>query len=418
MNAGPTPSVRTSTSGRFSSKGKQASAGILALLGILTAFDSMSIDMYLPAFSAIRENLQLASGTMEMSLAVFLIGLAVGQAISGPLADGLGRKKPLLAGVVLFGLASALVAVAPNGTLFLTGRFVQGLGGAAGLVIPRAIVSDIYDASQSTKIFSLLVQIQSVSPIIAPPLGGLLLAWGGWRSIFWILVAFSALTLIASALSIPETRHETNAAPLSIKGVAKSYWTLFRNWRYLGNTVASGLIMGTLFGYISASSFVFMTHFGLTPTAYSIVFAVNSIGMILVGQLNFVLVKKVSARRHLALGFFIHLFFVLALLAAVLLGWGNLEAVLVLLFLAMSSMSLIFGGITAAAIYSVPNEQAGTASALLGVMQYAMGGLAGVVLGIIHNETLLPVAAVLFAFSLLATICWLVTDRRQEVGTF
>lgn len=417
MNTGSTAAVQQPTpSGRFSAAGKHASVAILALLGILTAFDSMAIDMYLPAFAAIRGDLQLPAGTMEMSLAVFLIGLAVGQAVSGPLADGLGRKPPLLAGVALFGLASALVAFAPNSALFLTGRFVQGLGGAAGLVIPRAIVSDIYDASQSTKIFSLLVQIQSVSPIIAPPLGGLLLAWGGWCSIFWILVLFSILTFIASVKVIPETRRERNAGGLSLKSVGKSYLALFRNRRYLGNSVASGLIMGTLFGYISASSFVFMTHFGMSPTAYSIVFAANSLGMILVGQLNFVLVKKLSARSHLALGFFTHLFFIIALLFAVLLGSDSLEVVLALLFLAMSSMSLVFGGITAAAIYSVPNEQAGTASALLGVMQYAMGGLAGVVLGIVHNETLLPVAGVLAGFTLLAVACWLITERREAAA--
>lgn len=141
-----------------------AGVGLLVLLGILTAFDSMSIDMYLPAFTTIQDSLGFASGTMQVSLSVFLLGLAVGQSVSGPLVDGYGRRIPLLVGIAIFGLAFAMVALADGSGIFLAGRFLQGLGGAAGLVIPRAIVSDLYDSAEATKIFTLLIQIQLISP--------------------------------------------------------------------------------------------------------------------------------------------------------------------------------------------------------------------------------------------------------------
>ena len=384
---------------------------MLILLGVLTAFDSMAIDMYLPAFFVISDSLRAADGIMEMSLSVFLIGLAVGQAAYGPLIDSYGRRIPLLVGIFIFAAASLLIAISSGAGLFLAGRFLQGLGGAAGLVIPRAIVSDIYEARESTKIFSLLVQIQSISPILSPPLGGVLLAAFGWQAIFAVLVIFGALTLILSAIFIPETQPARLRAPMTVRSVLSGYGALLKNPRYLGMSVAAGLIMGTLFGYISGSSFVFTSHFGLSSSAYSLVFAAVSVGMIIVGQCNFFLCKRMSQERHLALGFILHLVFIGLLYAAVALGHGTFETVTVLLFLAMSSLSLIFGGITAAVMYSVAPTQSGTASALLGVLQYAFGGLSGLVLGTLQDGTLHPFVLVLAACSVLSVMVWRFADR-------
>lgn len=395
---------------------KVAGVGLLILLGALTAFDSVAIDMYLPAFAAIEGDLSLAPGAMQMSLSVFLLGLAVGQAVSGPLVDGLGRRGPLLAGIVLFGAASALVAVSTNIQMLLIGRFVQGLGGAAGLVIPRAIVSDIYEAKAAAKIFTFLIQIQSISPIAAPLLGGVLLGLWGWTSIFWVLVLVAALALIFSLGLVPETLPLESRAKLRLGAIAGSYWAVLKTRRFLGMSLASGLVMGTLFGYISASSFVFMDFFGLSASIYSYIFAANSVGMILAGQLSFYLCGRLSARRNLAFGFSLHLLFTAALLLTVALGWGRLMPVGVLLFLATSSLCLIFGGLTAECMYSVDNRRAGSASALLGVMQYAFGGAAGLLLGLFHNGTLLPLSVLMLACSSLAALFWGLAGRHKMPG--
>ena len=401
------------TSISISNTRKAAGLGLLVLLGALTAFDSIAIDMYLPAFKAMEADLNLKAGAMQMSLSVFLIGLACGQAISGPLVDGLGRRGPLLVGIVLFGLASALVALSGNLYMLMIGRFVQGLGGAAGLVIPRAIVSDLYEAREASRIFTFLIQIQSISPIAAPLLGGLMLGLWGWPSIFWILVILATLALVAALIMVPETLPQEHRTRLTVLNVFKNYWAVLKNKRFLGMSLSAGLVMGTLFAYISASSFIFMTHFSLSASAYSLMFAVNSVGMILLGQLNFYLCSRMSSRRNLAFGFSVHLFFMLALMAAVLLRLNSFMVVSVLLFLATSSLCLIFGGITAESMYSVDHSRAGSASALLGVLQYAIGGGAGLAIGLLHDGSLTPVMLVMAVCSVLSLICWVLAGRKR-----
>lgn len=395
--------------------GRSAKAGagawLLILLGILTAFDSMSIDMYLPAFTTIQESLRFNPGTMQMSLSVFLLGLAVGQSVSGPLVDAWGRKNPLLAGIAIFGAASLLVALSTNSAMFMTGRFLQGLGGATGLVIPRTIVGDLYESGDATRIFTLLIQIQSISPILAPPLGGLLLTTLGWKSIFLILVAFAAATFVATLFKIPETQPASERTPLTLGNAFRTYSRLLRTRRYLGMTLGMGFVMATLFGYISGSSFVFMEHFGLSPRVYSFIFAAFSVGMILTGQLNFVLAKRMSLKRHLAFGFAIHIVFLLLFLAAVLTGLADVRVTVALLFLAMSSMGFIFGPITSEAMYSAEAKYMGSASALLGVVQYAFGGAAGILLGMLHDNTLVPYAFLLAACGVLGMACWALAVR-------
>ena len=383
-----------------------AAFGLLVLLGALTAFDSIAIDMYLPAFSAIESDLALSAGMMPMSLSVFLIGLAVGQIISGPVADSHGRRLPLLAGIVLFGAASCLAAASTNITMLMIGRFFQGIGGATGLVVPRAIVSDLYDAKQAPRIFTFLSQVQSISPILAPLLGGLVLSFWDWRGIFWVLVACSVLALVIAVPSVPETQPVEARTRLTFMNILKNYWGILKKRRYLGMVLSNGLIMGTLFGYISVSSFIFVSHFKQSPSAYSLIFAVFSIGMILVGQLNMYLLSRMDIRRNLGMGFIVHLLFMGALVAALLAGFDGLAIVCGLFFLAISSLSFLFGGLTSEAMFSVAHGKSGSAAALLGMLQSAFGGGAGIVLGILHNGTLLTPIIALFCCSALAALCW------------
>ena len=386
---------------------------LMLLLGALTAVDSMGIDMYLPAFSAIQSALNTNAAMLQISLSIFLIGIAIGQAVAGPLLDSFGRKRPLLIGVLLFAGASAMVALAPGTGLFLAGRFIQGLGCAAGLVIPRAIVSDLCDIKQSTRIYSILMQIMSVAPIAAPPLGGVLLLFFGWKAIFWILAAIGLVLAAVSFARLPETLPKESRTVFSFMGALKTYLHLFKSRRYLNVTLSASLLMATLFAYISGSPFLFMEYYGLSAGAYSILFAVNALGMILFGQLQIFLYTRMDPYRLLLLGFMLHLLFIGLIGASVAADFHNITLMAALLFFAMSCTSLIFGGITAEIMFSVPHTQRGSASALLGVLQYTFGGLAGVLLGFLHDGTPWPFALILGCCSLLSVVMW--STRAKKI---
>ncbi len=401
------------------SRAASSAAGIylIVLLGILTAFDSMAIDMYLPAFPVIQQALGGSAGEMQASLSVFLIGLAIGQAVLGPLIDRYGRRMPLIVGIAVFMAGSAWVALSSDMASFIGGRFLQGIGGAAGLVIPRAIVSDLYDSNESAKIYSVLMQIMSIAPIVAPPLGGVLLTQLGWEAIFWSLAVIGVLTLIASVRMVPETQPPGTRTSLSFSGVARSYVLLLGNRRYVWMTLSSGFIMGSLFTYISSSAFVFMSFFGLSSIIYSFVFAGIAVGMIGFGYLNIVLLRRMPAYRVLPFGLIAHFVCALALLLCVMAGVEQVVVVGTLIFVAVSSLSLIFGNVTAAAMFSAPPEQSGSASACIGVVQYVMAGLAGLTLGAIHDDgSLLPPQLLMTACAALAIVSWRIAVTAKKVS--
>jgi len=393
-----------------------ASVYLIILLAVLTAFDSMAIDMYLPAFPAIQQALGSTTEAMQSSLSVFLIGLALGQAAFGPLIDRYGRRLPLLIGIALFIAGSAWLALTNDSTSFIAARFLQGLGGAAGLVIPRAIVSDLYDSGESAKIFSILMQIMALSPVAAPPLGGLLLKYFNWQAIFWSLVVIGVLTLIATLRLVPETQSREARIPLSPGNIMRSYFGLLRNRRYFWLTLSSSLIMGSLFSYIGGSAFVFMEFFQLSATTYSLIFAVIAVGMIAFGHLNLVLLRRMPHYRVLPFGLLSHFFCALLLLICVLGGLQHVAVIGALLLLTMSSLSLIFGNITAAAMFSAPPEQSGLASACLGVVQYVVAGLAALLLGALHDGSLRPLALTIAGCAFTALLSWRIAVPRPVPG--
>lgn len=388
--------------------------GLLVLLGAITAFDSLGIDMYTPAFTAMETSLSLSTGSMSLTLSVFLLGLAIGQGIYGPLSDGIGRRKPLLVGILIFGVASVIVAASINMSMLLLGRFLQGIGGAAGLAIPRAIVSDLCEEKDAARLFTILMQVQSVTPIIAPLMGSFVLAFCGWKGIFIFLAGISLLLFGLAVFRIPETLHSSMQSGFSLFSVMRTFARLVKNRRYFLMTLANWAIMGTLLSYISISPFIFVTYFHFSPTTYSFIFSSFAIGMILVGQINVWLCTRLDVKRNLILGFSLHLLFMGVLLCVELCGINNLWIFGILLFFGISCLGFLFGGLAVEAIYSVKHNDAGTASALLGVVQYAGGGVAGMVFSFIHDETLLAPAGLLFFCSVLAFLCWLAGSRAKR----
>lgn len=385
---------------------------LIAILGILCAFDAMSIDLYLPAFPAIAHAIGADAAGMQTSLSVFLIGLAFGQILYGPFTDRYGRKVPLLLGIVLFLAASICLSHAASLTEFVFFRLLQGIGGAAGLVIPRAIVADLYAEREAAKVFSLLMQVMAIAPIVAPPLGNLLSGSLGWQSIFWGLGIVGAIMLFATWRWVPESLPRDQRMQGNIGSAFVGYTALFRQRIYMGYTLSGAFTMGGLFTYIGASAFIFIDYFHLSPTLFSTLFAANALGMVVCGQINIFLLNRWREQQILAVGLGIHLVGTLLLVGLWLSGGATLWLLTALLFMTMSSLSLVFGNGVAVAMGSAAG-QTGVASSLLGVMQYLFGGVVGVLLGVLHDGTLLPPLLMLSVCALAALLCWRDAHRQQ-----
>ncbi|HSX87203.1 MAG TPA: multidrug effflux MFS transporter, partial [Pseudomonas sp.] len=264
---------------------------ILLILGALSAFGPLAIDFYLPSFPALAQAFATDVEHVQLSLSAYFIGLAIGQLLYGPLADRFGRRMPLLVGVLLFSLASVVCALAPSLEWLIAARFVQALGGCAGMVITRAVVRDMCDPIDSAKVFSQLMLVMGLAPILAPLLGGLMLNVLGWQSIFIALALFGALCLLAVALWLPETlAGDAPAAPL--RGAVGEYLRLFADLPFLGYALTGGFAVAGMFAYIAGSPFVFIQLYGVPAEHFGWLFGANALGFILAAQLNAWLVAR------------------------------------------------------------------------------------------------------------------------------
>lgn len=384
----------------------------ILILGALSAFGPLAVDFYLPGFPAIA----LAFGTdekhVQLTLASYFLGLSIGQLAYGPVADRFGRRIPLLFGASLFTLASLACAFAPNLEWLIGARFVQALGGCAGMVIARAIVSDRCDAVQSAKVFSQLMLVMGLAPILAPMLGGLLVNLYGWQSIFISLTAFSALASIAVALGLPESMPATHPRqPLS--GALAQYRRLLGDRIFLGHALTGGIAMAGMFSYIAGSPFVFIKLYGVPPEHYGWLFGTNAAGFILVSQLNARLVGKKGPAFLLSRVIWMYLAAALALLAIAGLRTEQLWPLLVPLFICIACL----GSITPNASACAMNGQwarAGSASALLGCLQFSVAAAAAALVGVLHDGTALPMALVISSCGALAVTLAMLTRRLQN----
>jgi len=375
----------------------------LFLLAMITALDAMAIDMYLPAFPSVARELGASAGQIQQTLSVFLIGLALGQGAYGPLLDRFGRRWPLLIGVGIFVLGSVLAALAPSVEWLLIARFMQALGAAAGLVAPRAIVSDVCTVQESARVFSVLMQVMMIAPILAPVVGSYLLSHGGWRMVFWTLAVVGTLGAAWGLRAIPETLPRDKRAPLHARAILRAYALQCRNAGFMAYTLAGGFILGALFVYISVSPFVLIEHFGMTPQHFSYFFAANAVGIVAAGQLSLWLTRRWGEQRVLLAGIAVHALAGLALLLAVQMGWASLGVYLALLGLSVWTLGLVFGNLTALTMAQA-GEQAGVASALMGLLQYLMGAVVG---GLVTLAApgLVPLPAAILVCGVLAWLC-------------
>ena len=369
---------------------------LILLLGALTAFAPMSIDMYLSSLPAIGRSLNAGPDQTQATLAAFFAGMAIGQIVYGPASDRLGRRGPILFGVGVYFLASVACALAPTIEALITARFVQALGGCAGAVVARAVVRDRFSHTETARVLSLMTLIMGLAPVLAPQLGGLIQLFAGWRAVFWVLAVFGLCIGVWVALGLSESRSAETEAQARSENPFKAFGALLRMRRLVGYGVAGTLNGAVLFTYISGAPEVIMGTYGHSPLVFNIIFALNAVGIIGASQINRLLLRRTTPDRVLMRASIASMIFAFLLVAAAWSGVGGQWTVLPLLFLSLSTYGLM-GGNTMAGALSVDPKRAGSTSALMGSASFGSGALAAWIGGLLHDGTARPVAGVMFA---------------------
>jgi DHA1 family bicyclomycin/chloramphenicol resistance-like MFS transporter len=374
----------------------RSTLSLALLLGGLSAVGPLSLDMYLPGLPELGRDLSASTSATQLTLTACLAGLALGQLVAGPLSDRLGRRLPVLVGTALFGAASLACVFAPSIGVLVALRFLQGVGGAAGIVIGRAVVRDLYSGDASAKLFSSLMLVGGVAPILAPVWGAQVLAFTTWHGVFVVLAVIGVALLVAAAVALPESLAPGPRAPSDLRG-------LLRDRRFVALTLTSGLMMAAMFAYIAGSPFVLQTIHGLSEQAYSLVFALNGVGILGASFASRRLIGRVRPAQLLLAGVTMGGTGAALLLAAVLVD-APVGVLLLAFFLVVASIGLVSPNATALALADHPRN-AGAASALLGTSQFLLGAAAAPLVGLAGEHDALPMAITIAVLTAGAVLC-------------
>ncbi len=369
---------------------------LVLLLGALTAFAPMSIDMYLSSLPEIGHSLSARPDQTQATLAAFFAGMAIGQFVYGPLSDRLGRRGPLLTGIGVYIVASLACAVAPSIHALIGARFVQALGGCAGAVVARAVVRDRFGHTDTARVLSLMMLIMGLAPVLAPQLGGVIQAFAGWRVVFWVQVVFGLAVGAWVLAGLKESRSAETLAQARSENPLKAYIALLGLRRLVGYALAGALNGAVLFTYISGAPDLVMGIYGHTPLVFNLIFAFNAVGIIGASQVNRLLLRRNLPDEVLSKASIASIAAAFLLTVAAWTGWGGQWTVLPLLFASLSLYGLM-GGNTMAGALSVDPRRAGSISALMGSASFGAGALASWAGGLLHDGTPRPVAVVMFA---------------------
>ena len=359
-------------------------ARMIVVLGALVALGPLTIDMYLPALPKIADDLSVSSSVAQLTLTGTLAGLALGQLIVGPLSDSLGRRRPLMAGIVLHMLASLLCLFAPNIAMLGVARSLQGMGAAAAMVVAIAVVGDLFDESVAATVLSRLMLVLGVAPVVAPSLGAAVLLKASWHWVFAALVILAGGLLLLAALALPETLPASHRRPLKMRSIGATYVELLRDARFVILVLVAALGMSGLFAYIAGASFVLQGHYGLDQQAFALVFGAGAVALIGATQLNVVLLRRFDPQTIV----------VWALVAASLAGVvfvgvsmshiGGLPGFVLPVWAILAAMGLVIPNAPAVALSRHP-DAAGTAAALLGAAQFGLGAAVAPLVGVLGN---------------------------------
>jgi DHA1 family bicyclomycin/chloramphenicol resistance-like MFS transporter len=376
---------------------------LILILGLLTAIGPFSIDMYLPAFPDIAKSLHTDVAQVMLSLSSFFIGISVGQLVYGPLMERFGRKKPLYIGLCIYLLASIGCAMAESVEALILFRLLQALGGCAGMVAARAIVRDLFEVKDNAKVFSALMLVVAVSPIIAPTFGGYITAAFGWRYVFAMLIVVGIVIISGVYFLLPESKRPDPAFSLKAGAILKNYSGILKHPQFYTFALTGAVSYGGLYAYISGSPYVFMELFRVTEKQYGWIFALIATGIIGASQVNNIALKRFSSERiiKIALSFQSMIGIILATLTFF--GWSGLFTTIFFIFLFLCCQGFIFPNSSALSLARF-GHNAGSASALMGALQLGIGALASTIVSILKNDSPLPMAGAMACSSIMALL--------------
>jgi MFS transporter, DHA1 family, multidrug resistance protein len=386
-------------------------AGVV--LGLLSVIGPFAIDMYLPTLPAISKSLTADTASVQLSIMSFMLATAVFTLVYGPISDMVGRKPPLYAGIALYVIGALGCAVSQNIEWLVACRFLQGVGACASFSLPRAIVRDNYTGAPAAQLFSLLMLVFSISPILAPSVGSLVVQFGDWRKIFWVMSAAGVLSLGLTAFALKETRPPEARVESSLGAAVSGYWQLMRDGRFLGLSLIGGFGISTFMAFIGSSSFVYQQHYGLTPTIYSLAFSVNAVGFFGASQMTGWLVRRFGLNRVVRASVWGFVLPMVLLFALFLIGIDRFVVLATLMFIAFSFLGLVLPttGVLAMEEYG---QIAGTASSLMGTLQTAAGLVVMWIAGLFYNGTAMPMVAAFAGCAAITLVLTLLTIRGES----
>ncbi|MGW0212921.1 multidrug effflux MFS transporter [Micromonospora chokoriensis] len=388
---------------------------LVLVLGALIAIGPLTIDMYLPALPAITAGLQTTETAVQLTLTGTLVGLALGQLLIGPLSDVVGRRIPLLAGLAAHIVASVLCVFAPSITVLGALRVLQGLGVAAATVVATAVVRDLFSGASFARIFSRLMLVMGLAPILAPTLGSGLLRWTEWRGVFAALAVLGALLIVVAALRLQETLPVARRRHGGVAATLRDYRGLFNDRAFVGLVLVAGLAMAALFAYVSGSSFVLQQEYGLNEQEFGVAFGAGAVGLIAATQFNVRVLRRYTPQQILVSALIAGTAAGLLLVLFAATGFGGLGTLLAALWLVLAAAGLALPNAPALAM-SRHSEAAGTAAALLGAVQFGIGALSAPLAGLFGTGSV-PMAVVIAGGMAAALVVMLVVVPRASLGT-
>ena len=374
---------------------------LILILGILSAYGPISIDLYMPALPTIGQEFQ--TERIQQTMSVYFLGMALGQLFMGPLSDKFGRKRPLLFGCAIYALASLGCALATSLEALLVFRFLQALGGCAGMVLTISMVRDLFAVKDSARVLSYLVLVMGLAPILAPLIGGQLLLYSSWRIIFLVLMGFGLLCLVMVALGLPESLPQERRNKTALTNLTSNYRQLFTDLRFIAYALPASFIGAGFTVYLSSAALVFITVYGVAPQHFGWIFGLNAVGLIAMSQVNAWLLRRYSSDFILNRALIALMLVALALLLLAVTGWGGMIGLWIALFFCIGGSGLVRPNTTARAMAPFP-DKAGSASALLSSIGSALGALSGFILSFFHAKSAVPMALLL---ALCYVLAWL-----------
>lgn len=389
---------------------------IILILGALAALGPFSIDMYLPAFPAIAGDMGVETSKVGLSLTSYFIGISLGQFIYGPLIDRYGRKKPILIGLSLYLVASILCFLSFEVEHLIVARFIQALGGCVGMVASRAIIKDVFKPEEIAKTFSMIALVMGVAPIIAPTVGGLIVAALSWKAVFITLAILAAIVFLLVFIRLPETRGADPSVSMKPKDVVSNYFAALKIEGFIAYTLAGSFSMATMFAYIAGSPFVFMKLRGMTESQYAWIFGLNALGILLGSQFNRLALNRYSSEQICRAC----VLTILATTSVLLIGNSMFDMHIYLiqacLFLTLFALGFINPNTTALALNKCSPRNAGTASAIMGAIQMMSGAAMTGFVSVLHNGTSVPMMAGMFTAALLGTAFMFIALRSAKAS--